>query len=222
MTTPHSPLYWGSEIKAQAAQRTPLHPPTTYLGIYKGAHRGREPEREGTCQIEEKWVRWVCINQFCKGEWVMIPEDCPDQYVFDQTINIQREEYLTSQLIAFNQKHSTALPIEQVDPLPLQISLLDPTGTVLGGLVGRTHTIPQWLEISIIWIDESLRRSGLGRRLMEEAEREARQRGCHYARVTTSDFQAPGFYRKLGYILYGTLENCPPGETVFYFWKKLE
>lgn len=144
------------------------------------------------------------------------------QYLFDHTVNVQREEYITNQLIAFNQAHSTALPIEHVDPLPLQITLLDARGTVLGGLVGRTHAIPQWLEISIIWIDESQRNHGLGQQLMKEVEQEARQRGCHYARVTTSDFQAPGFYQKLGYTLYGKLENCPPGETVLYFWKSLD
>ena len=33
--------------------------------------------------------------------------------------------------------------------------------------------------------------------------------------------QAPGFYSRLGYELYGTLENCPPGTTVFYFRKDL-
>ncbi len=152
----------------------------------------------------------------------MTQETSSDQYVFDHTINEQRDDYLTNQLITFNQTHSTALPIEHVDPSPLQISLLARTGTVLGGLVGRTHAIPQWLEISIIWLDEPFRRHGLGRQLMEEAEREARQRGCHYARVATSDFQAPAFYQKLGYILYGTLDNCPPGETVFYLWKHLD
>jgi GNAT superfamily N-acetyltransferase len=57
---------------------------------------------------------------------------------------------------------------------------------------------------------------------MERAEREALRRGCHYARLATGNFQAPVFYQKLGYTLYGTLENCPPGETVFYFWKKLD
>ena len=104
----------------------------------------------------------------------------------------------------------------------MQVSILDSSGRVTGGLVGRTHTIPEWLEISILWIEESARRVGLGRRLVQEAEIEARRRGCRYARVITSDFQAPGFYLKLGYVAYGSLENCPPGETVYYLWKKLD
>jgi ribosomal protein S18 acetylase RimI-like enzyme len=151
----------------------------------------------------------------------MTEEQNNHHYIFDSTVSEQREDYITNRLIAFNQAHTTALPTGQHDPLPLHIYVLDQAGTVLGGLVGRTHTIPLWLEISIIWIDDHVRGQGLGRRLMELAENEARQRGCQYSRVVTSNFQAPEFYQKLGYSLYGTLENCPPGETVYYFWKKL-
>jgi GNAT superfamily N-acetyltransferase len=152
---------------------------------------------------------------------MMSTEDRPDEYVFDHSIDSERQAYLTDQLVAFNRAHTTALPLEPVAPSPVQISILDASGHVLGGLIGRTHSIPEWLEISIMWIEESARRSGLGRRLMEEAEHEARRRGCRYARVTTSGFQAPGFYKKLGFVPYGALENCPPGETVYYLWKQL-
>lgn len=151
----------------------------------------------------------------------MAREANQDQYIFDRGISQQREDYITDQLIAFNQAHTMALPIEQYDPLPLHLYVLDRAENILGGLVGRTHSIPSWLEVSIIWVDERVRHQGLGQRLMEQAEHEARQRGCRYARVTTSDFQAPAFYQKLGYMPYGTLENCPPGETVFYLWKEL-
>lgn len=144
-----------------------------------------------------------------------------DKYIFDQTISQEREDYITNQLVAFNLAHTTALPDEQYEPLPLHLYVLDRIGTVLGGLVGRTHSIPSWFEISVIWVDERVRHQGLGQRLMEQAEHEARQRGCRYARLATGNYQAPAFYQKLGYTLYGTLENCPPGETVLYFWKAL-
>jgi len=142
--------------------------------------------------------------------------------VFDQAVSEQREDYITNQLIAFNLAHSTALPVAQFNPLPLHCYVLNRAGTIVAGLVGRTHSIPFWLEISVIWVDERIRHQGLGRQLMEQAENEAVQRGCRYARLATSNFQSPTFYQKLGYTLYGTLENCPPGETVFYFWKKLD
>ena len=111
-----------------------------------------------------------------------------DEYVLDHQVNEQREDFLTAQLQAFNQTHTTAHPVEPHEALPLHLYALDQTGTIRGGVVGRTHAIPQWLEISLI---------------------------------ATSNFQAPGFYEHLGYALYGRLENCPPGETVLYFWKEL-
>lgn len=151
----------------------------------------------------------------------MADEINQSEYVFDSTVSEQREDYITDKLVAFNQIHSTALPIKHAEPAPLHLYLLDHSDNVLGGLIGRIHTIPFWFEISIIWVDEDLRHQGFGRRLMQQAEQEATQRGCSYARLATGNFQAPAFYNKLGYTLYGTLENCPPGETVFYFWKKL-
>ena len=144
-----------------------------------------------------------------------------DEYVFDHQVNEQREDFLTASLQAFNQTHTTAHPLAPHEALPLHLYALDQTGTMRAGLVGRTHAIPQWLEITLIWVDEPVRQQGLGRRLMEEAEGEARLRGCRYGRLATSNFQAPEFYERLGYSLYGRLENCPPGETVLYFWKEL-
>ncbi len=151
----------------------------------------------------------------------MQQDENQEQYIFDQSVSEQREDFITNQLIAFNEAHSTAFAAELYEPQPLHIYVLDRAGNVVAGLVGRTHSLPSWLEVSIIWTDERARRQGLGRQLMERAENEARQHGCRYARAATSNYQAPGFYRKLGYQLYGTLENCPPGETVFYFWKEL-
>ena len=152
----------------------------------------------------------------------MVDEETQDQYIFDWTISEQREDYITEQIVAFNLANTTALPIEQYELLPLHLYALNRTGDIVGGLVGRTDSIPSWFEISMIWVDERIRQAGLGRRLMQQAEDEAHRRGCHYARLATSNFQAPEFYQKLGYKLYGTLDNCPPGETVYYFWKKLD
>jgi GNAT superfamily N-acetyltransferase len=73
----------------------------------------------------------------------------------------------------------------------------------------------------MIWVEARAREQGIGRELMKRAEEEALRRGCLYARTCTSDYQAPRFYEKLGYSLYGKLENCPPGETCYYYRKDL-
>jgi hypothetical protein len=33
-------------------------------------------------------------------------------------------------------------------------------------------------------------------------------------------FQAPGFYKKLGYSVFGTLPDFPKGETRYFFSKR--
>lgn len=70
-------------------------------------------------------------------------------------------------------------------------------------------------------MDEDHRGRGIGRGLMGCAKEEARRRGCLYARLATSTFQAPGFYEKMGYVLYGRLEDCPPSDTSLYYRKDL-
>jgi GNAT superfamily N-acetyltransferase len=92
---------------------------------------------------------------------------------------------------------------------------------VIGGLIGRTNAIPEWLEVTVIWIQEEARGLGLGGQLMQRAEEEAKRRSCRYIRLSTSDFQSPDFYHKLGYKLYDKLDNCPRDEIVYFFSKEL-
>jgi GNAT superfamily N-acetyltransferase len=143
---------------------------------------------------------------------------------FDFTVSPERECYLEEQLTEFNKAHFALWEQNhdsQYIAAPLHVFALDSHHAVVGGLVGRTHRIRAWLEVSLLWVSEAWRGRGLGRALMQRAEEEARGRGCLYARLATSGFQAPGFYEKLGYCVYGQLENCPPGDTVFYYRKDL-
>ncbi len=51
-------------------------------------------------------------------------------------------------------------------------------------------------------------------------ERRAIERGCHSAWVDTFSFQAPGFYRELGYEAFGELDY-PPEHKRFFLKKRL-
>ena len=71
-------------------------------------------------------------------------------------------------------------------------------------------------------MEEAWRGQGFrGGGFVQQAEQEVMARGCRYARLATSDYQAPGFYEKMGYTVYGKLDNCPPGITNYYFSKAL-
>lgn len=104
--------------------------------------------------------------------------------------------------------------------LPLAVFLRDAeTGTIAAGLVGMTFW--EWLHIDLLWVRENLRHLGYGRRLVEEAEAEARRRGCRRAFLSTLSFQAPQFYTSLGYVVFAELPDLPPGFVRYYLTKAL-
>ena len=143
---------------------------------------------------------------------------------FEMTVDPYRETILESNLMAYNRDHARQWSEnrdERYGASPLHVFVHDHNRQLVAGLIARTHAIRSWLEVTVLWVEESHRGKGLGRELMVRAEDEARRRGCNYARLASSDYQAPAFYEALGYRIYGKLENCPPGDTSYYLCKNL-
>jgi GNAT superfamily N-acetyltransferase len=106
------------------------------------------------------------------------------------------------------------------DYRPLALLVSDPrTKEILGGLSGWTSF--SVLHIELLYLPQSLRGSGLGRRLIQQAEEEAIRRSCVSAWLDTFSFQAPGFYQRLGYEVFGVIEDYPPGYSRYFLKKKL-
>jgi GNAT superfamily N-acetyltransferase len=106
------------------------------------------------------------------------------------------------------------------DARALAILVSDPqTEEVVGGLLGRTSM--GLLFIDLFFLPESLRRLGLGGRVIRAAEEEALRRGCSRAILFTVTFQAPGFYERQGYQALGRIECDPSGHTRICMTKKL-
>ncbi|HEV2277585.1 MAG TPA: GNAT family N-acetyltransferase [Acidobacteriaceae bacterium] len=121
-----------------------------------------------------------------------------------------------SLLLTFNNETSGYI----FDGRAVVITVADPgTNHILGGLWGSTAY--GYLHVDMLVLPESLRGRGIGTDLMRKAENEALRRGCHGAYLETFDFQARGFYEKLGYTLFGQLENTPPGHTRYFMSKVL-
>jgi GNAT superfamily N-acetyltransferase len=102
----------------------------------------------------------------------------------------------------------------------LALLLKDVAGSVIGGLWGRTSY--DWLFVELLFIPESLRRAGLGRALMLQAEQLARERHCTGIWLDTFDFQAKPFYEKLGYSVFGELRDHPRGISQYWLQKRLD
>jgi GNAT superfamily N-acetyltransferase len=102
---------------------------------------------------------------------------------------------------------------------PLVICVFDDDGKIIGGLWGNTGF--GWLYTQLLAVPDSLRGQGVGSKLLAMAETEAIARGCHSSWLDTFEFQARGFYEKLGYQCFGELPNYPVGYKRFFLQKTL-
>lgn len=125
--------------------------------------------------------------------------------------------------VALIERELSAYNVERSIPYdrrPLCVLVRDGTGEVLGGATGDTHW--GWLTVDCFWLPESLRRGGLGARVLAVLEDEARARGCRRARLYTYSFQAQGFYERQGYAAFGALDDYPPGHRQVWMRKDLD
>lgn len=127
--------------------------------------------------------------------------------------NPQDQKFVIDNLWAYNNK------TQPVNIHPLFLTVTDDDNQIVAGLVASTW----WggLEVQYLWVGDQCRKSGYGRQLIQRAEEEARKRGCHMAYVDTFDFQARGFYEKLGYRVYGDLPGYAHRHTRYYLAKDL-
>jgi GNAT superfamily N-acetyltransferase len=95
----------------------------------------------------------------------------------------------------------------------------DEKDQIVAGL--HAWTWSGWLKINYLWVSAQERGRGRGRQMLLVAEAEARNRGCSRATVNTYSFQAPGFYRKLGYRIVATVEGLPEGHRQYTLLKDL-
>ena len=83
------------------------------------------------------------------------------------------------------------------------------------------ETYWDWLYVDLLWVKDKLRGRGFGHRLLTLAEDEARQRGAKNAYLDTFSFQAPDFYERHGYQVFGELPEFPPGHRRLFLTKRL-
>jgi GNAT superfamily N-acetyltransferase len=106
------------------------------------------------------------------------------------------------------------------DRLLLHVIARDPgSGEILGGISGRSSLGLMFLDL--VYLPESLRGQDLGTRMLAMAEDEGRRRGCRAAVLYTISFQAPRFYERLGWRVFGEVPCDPPGTSRVFLTKEL-
>ena len=105
------------------------------------------------------------------------------------------------------------------DRTPLHVIVRDlDTGAILGGISGKTSL--GLLFIDLVYLPEALRGRDIGSRMMELAENEACRRGCRAGVLLTINFQAPGFYQRLGWRIFGEVPCDPEGTRRIFLTKE--
>jgi len=136
-------------------------------------------------------------------------------FKFEATPTAEDVRAIYAGLRSFNQQHA---PADQYQPLV--IVLRDEAGGVVGGLAGDTYW--GWLHVDALWLDEPARGLDFGTHMLQMAELEALQRGCRHAHLDTMSFQARPFYEKMGYTVFGVLDDLPQGQQRIFMQKDLK
>ncbi len=121
--------------------------------------------------------------------------------------------FIDQALDDFNAERWPGNPIQHI-----AVIVRDAAGRIAAGLDGIAYG--GWLFVHNLWVSDPLRRRGVGRALMARAESEALQRGCHSVWLDTFSFQAPDFYKKLGFETFATLDY-PPEHKRYFLRKRL-
>jgi GNAT superfamily N-acetyltransferase len=141
-------------------------------------------------------------------------ENRPAVVVPDQPSEADRAAVVAA-LVAYNDKTAGPGGAE-----PLAVLIQDPaTGKTVGGLWGKT--IYDWLYVELFVVPEAFRGRRLGSAILKQAEDIALARGCIGVWLNTYEFQAPDFYTKQGYELFGSIDDHPLGQYRLFFKKYL-
>lgn len=117
----------------------------------------------------------------------------------------------------YERERLPGLPDESHD-IPVTVFARDADHMVIGGVHGNVY----WngIEVDLLWVDDGHRRCGIGQELMHRAEAFARHRGAVVSYLRTVD--ARPFYERIGYRVYGVLEDRPIGTVLYHMKKRLD
>ncbi|MBB4117926.1 GNAT superfamily N-acetyltransferase [Mesonia hippocampi] len=138
----------------------------------------------------------------------------------ETTITPKKEEaeILSKGIIAFNNAE-----IPNLEPIEKEIKFFtfvrDKDKNIVGGI--RASCYWNTLHIELLWLAKTCRGTGIGGKLLKEAEDFAKKNNCEKAFVETTSWQAKPFYEKNNYQHIATINDRPKGHASHYLTKNL-
>ncbi len=126
-------------------------------------------------------------------------------------------DYIRKKLVEYNMtqvEEESKTPLEKVS-----FVMRNEKDEIVGGVIGETF----WyhLHVDFLWVSDEYRKGGYGTQLLQKIEEFAKEKGCYVILLDTFSFQAPHFYKKLGYKEFGVLEDFPKGHRQHFMEKRL-
>lgn len=126
----------------------------------------------------------------------------------------EQSEYINEQLHLYDKEH-----IKYRLDGGVQIGI-EKDGELIGGL-NAYMTAFHILYVDTLFVAESYRRQGIGRKLVSEMEKRAKNLGVNMIRLDTFDWQGYEFYKRLGYEEVGHYYNNEDNFHEYFFVKRI-
>ena len=121
----------------------------------------------------------------------------------DEFINVEFSDYATDREVDLNYEEFCFIA--------------EDAGKIAGVITGRAYY--NEVHIGDLIVDEEYRGCNVGSELVRTVERDYGNRGYEKITLTTFGFQAPEFYKKLGYTLEYVREDNDPKLSKYFYCK---
>ncbi len=133
----------------------------------------------------------------------------------EDALTTDERRILSEGFARHSEKHSVPAFIKQ----PLKWLAYDAHQKILG--IATAHALWDWIYIEDLWVDENVRGTGLGTGLVRQIEHYAGAKNFVGVWLWTQSWQAPEFYRRIGYQEFSRLDDFPKGHARIGFRKLL-
>ena len=136
---------------------------------------------------------------------------------FEPNLSKEDEETIFGGLLAHGSLE-TGLPVQEIRSWRFAF-VVRTEGKIRAGLICTVFY--QTVLMDTLWVEQSLRRNGIGRKLLDEAEAFAKTKGCTTAFLNTLSSDNINFYKKSGYVFEFARPRYLGDFTMHYFRKEL-
>ena len=131
---------------------------------------------------------------------------------FDE-VDDRLEEFINKEFSAYGEQNGVVLNYDEF------CFAAEEDGNILGVITGRAYY--NEVHIGDLIVASSLRKGGIGSKLVRAVEDNYRGKGYDKITLTTFGFQAPEFYKKLGYEVEFVREDKDPKLSKYFLAKQL-